>query len=88
MNQLLNRFVKLASATSFSSTPNLSTIIAFTLDAMSDIIFNFNLICWQNKNFILKQHFVTKWITTKLKKYSQRLFYFLPIIFDQFFCWV
>ena len=34
--------VKLASlTTSFSSTPNLSTIIAFTLDAMSDIIFVF-----------------------------------------------
>ena len=34
--------VKLASSTtSFSSTPNLSTIIAFTLDAMSDIIFVF-----------------------------------------------
>ena len=32
--------VKLASeTTSFSSTPNLSTISAFTLDAMSDIIF-------------------------------------------------
>jgi hypothetical protein len=32
-------FVKLASVvTSFSSTPYLSTIMAFTLDAMSDII--------------------------------------------------
>ena len=37
-------FVKLASGlTSASSTPNLSTIIAFTLDAMSDIIFNFKI---------------------------------------------
>jgi hypothetical protein len=34
--------VKLAwFTTSFSSTPNLSTMIAFTLDAMSDIIFVF-----------------------------------------------
>ena len=32
-------FVKLASGvTSFSSTPSLSTIIAFTLDAMSDMV--------------------------------------------------
>jgi hypothetical protein len=38
--------VKLASVTtSFSSTPNLSTIIAFTLDAMSDkLILEFNLL--------------------------------------------
>jgi len=37
--------VKLASATtSFSSTPNLSTIIAVTLYAMSDIMFSFTVL--------------------------------------------
>ena len=55
--------VKLASVTtSFSSTPSLSTIIAYTLDAMSDIIVKFyiGLQVAKIKHFTLKQGFGLK----------------------------
>src|SRR6187399_2343242 len=79
-------FVKLASVTtSFSSTPNLSTIIAFTLDAMSDIISKFLiLIVGKNKKLYSKSYNIMVLIRVII------LFFVLPnLIFhekDSAFC--
>jgi hypothetical protein len=68
-------FVKLASVTtSFSSTPNLSTIIALTLDAMSDIIsiFKFKFV-GKNKKLYFKTTFLLVNVSTKIKNLFQNL---------------
>jgi len=54
----------------------LSTIIAFTLDAMSDIISKFLiLIVGKNKKLYFKTTFLLLNVSTKLKKLFQNLTY-------------
>ena len=71
-------FVKLASGvTSLSSTPNLSTIIAFTLDAMSDIIPNFNYYFEFLKNVVQRK-------CNNKEKTNKILYFFgIPLLFHK-----